>query len=58
MNFTIAENTDVRTVQTLVDEARALGLRVVHKPDAPKSNVVSLEERRARNAFVSPLDAA
>lgn len=50
MQTTISENTPVRTVQTLIDEAKSLGLRVVHRPDQSKSNVVSIqqaaEERR------------
>lgn len=29
------------------------GLRLVHRPDV-KTNVVSLDERRAMNAFTSP----
>lgn len=43
MNLQIAENTDIRTVETLIKEALALGMRVVHHPD-PKprlSNVVA-----------------
>ena len=54
MNFQIAENTDVRTVQSIVDEAKALGLRVVHRPDPVKTNVVSLEAHRQMMAHVSP----
>lgn len=44
MQTTISENTPVRTVQTLVDEAKALGLRVVHRPEQAKSNVISIKE--------------
>lgn len=54
MNTLIPENTDLRTVQTLINEAKELGLRVVHRPDAPKTNVVSLEERRQMMAHTSP----
>ncbi len=57
----IPENTPIRTVQTLIDEAKLLGLRVVHRPDQPESdteptesNVISLEAYRIMNAFVSP----
>lgn len=54
MQTKIPENTPVRTIQTLVDEAKALGLRVVHRPEPPKTNVVLLEQHRVMNAFVSP----
>lgn len=54
MNFQIAENTNIRTVQTIVDEAKALGLRIVHRPDPPKTNVVSLEAHRQMMAYTSP----
>lgn len=50
----IAENTDIRTVQTMIDEAKALGLRVIHRPEQAKSNVVSLEARRQMMAHTSP----
>jgi len=53
INLHIAENTNIRTVQTLIDEAIALGLRVVHRPERNKSNVVSLEARRQMMANVS-----
>lgn len=53
MNLLIAENTDLRTVQTLISEAKELGLRVVHRPEV-KTNVVSLEERRQMMAYTSP----
>lgn len=55
MSLQIAENTSMRTIETLINEAKALGLRVVHKPKLtlpePKpSNVVDilavLEKRR------------
>jgi len=54
MNKQISENTDVRTVQTMINEAIALGLRVVHRPDSVKTNVVSLENRRQMMAHTSP----
>ncbi len=44
MNMAISENTDIRTVQTLIDEAKHLGLRVVHRPEPVKSNVISIAE--------------
>jgi len=37
MNKQISENTDVRTVETLIREALALGLKVVHRPDSVKA---------------------
>jgi hypothetical protein len=43
MNTQLSENTDIRTIQTIIDEAHAMGLRVVHKPD---SNVIDLLERQ------------
>lgn len=54
MSLQIAENTSMRTIETLINEAKALGMRVVHKPKTkqePKpSNVVDiwtiLEKRR------------
>lgn len=54
----VAENTPVRTVQHIIDEAKALGLRVVHRPDnLYTSNIIDLkqaaEERRQRMC-VSP----
>lgn len=54
MNKQISENTDVRTVQTMINEAIALGLRVVHRPDPVNTNVVSLEDRRQMMAHTSP----
>jgi hypothetical protein len=36
-----------------VANIKAAGLRLVHRPDV-KTNVVSLDERRAMNAYVSP----
>jgi len=53
INLQIAENTNIRTVQTIISEAKALGLRVVHRPEQKKSNVVSLEARRQMMANVS-----
>lgn len=57
MNMTISENTDLRTVETLINEAKSLGLRVVHRPDPVKSNVVSLNDRRVTHGN-TPLEAA
>lgn len=54
MNKLIPENTPVRTVQQIIDDAKALGLRVVHRPDPVKTNVVSLEQRRTMQAYTSP----
>jgi len=53
IHLQIAENTNIRTVQTIVDEAKALGLRVVHRPEKNKSKVVSLEARRQMMANMS-----
>jgi hypothetical protein len=53
----IAENTDIRIVQTLIDEAIALGLRVVHKPDPKQRKVVNIREaaeHRRMQMCVSP----
>lgn len=49
----LSENTNVRTVQHIIDEAKALGLRVVHRPDnLHTGNIIDLkqaaEERRQR----------
>ncbi len=54
MNMAISENTDIRTVQTLIDEAKSLGLRVVHRPDQDKSNVISMDDHRIMMAHISP----
>lgn len=54
MNTKISENIDLRTVETLINEAKSLGLRVVHRPDPVKSNVVSLDDRRVMLAHTSP----
>lgn len=57
MNKTISENTDIRTVQTVIDEAKAMGLRVVHRPEPKPSNVVHLwdeAETRRMQMCVSP----
>lgn len=53
MSLQIAENTSMRTIETLINEAKALGLRVVHKPEPKPSNVVSLEAHRQMMASVS-----
>lgn len=37
-----------------VAQIKEAGLRVVHRPDPVKTNVVSLEERRVLSAHVSP----
>jgi hypothetical protein len=54
MNTKINEYQEVRTVETLINEAKALGLRVVHRPDPVKTNVVSLDEHRVLSAHTSP----
>jgi len=57
MNMKISEQSDIRTVQTMIDEAKALGLRVVHRPDQVKSNVISMREaaeQRRQQICVSP----
>ena len=58
MNMTISENTDLRTVETLINEAKSLGLRVVHRPDPVKPRVLTLNDYRVMGAHTSPLDAA
>lgn len=59
MKLHIAENTDIAKVQKIVDDAIAMGWKVVHKPD---SNVINLEARkearRVMNACFSPEAAA
>ena len=55
----ISENTPIRTVQTVINEAKALGLRVVHRPDnLHNSNVINIrhaaEQRRIMLAHTSP----
>lgn len=42
MQTQIAESTDVRTIETLISEAKSLGMRVVHRPEQKPSNVVKL----------------
>jgi len=57
MNLAISENTDIRTLQTIVDEAKALGLRVVHKPDPKQRKVINIREaaeQRRMQMCVSP----
>jgi len=57
MKLAISENTDIRTVQTLIDEAMALGLRVVHKPDPKQRKVINIREaaeQRRMQMCVSP----
>ena len=57
MNMKISEQSDIRTVQTMIDKAKALGLRVVHRPDQVKSNVISMREaaeQRRQQICVSP----
>jgi hypothetical protein len=46
MNTQLSESADILTIQTIIDEAHAMGLRVVHKPD-------ELEEMRVMNAHTS-----
>lgn len=53
IHLQIAENTNIRTVETIIDETKALGLRVVHRPEPKPSNVVSLEAHRQMMANVS-----
>lgn len=43
-NTQISENTPIRAIQTIIDEAKAMGLRVVHRPEKPKSNVINIAE--------------
>jgi len=57
MNLAISEKTDIRTVQTLIDEAKAMGLRVVHKPDPKHRKVINISEaaeQRRMQMCVSP----
>ncbi len=57
MSTQISENTPIRTVQTLIDEAKAMGLRVVHRPEPKQSNVVRLwdeAETRRMQICASP----
>jgi hypothetical protein len=54
MNTKISEHQEIRTVETLINEAKELGLRVVHRPDPIKTNVVSLDEHRVLSANTSP----
>jgi len=57
MNTQISEKTDIRTVQTIIDEAKSMGLRVVHRPDQVKSNVISMHdaaEQRRMQICTSP----
>jgi len=53
MNLAIADNTNLRTIETLINEAKALGMRVVYHPEQNTSNVVSLEAHRQMMANVS-----
>jgi len=50
MNLAIADNTNLRTIETLINEAKALGMRVVYHPEQKPSNVVdissAMEKRR------------
>jgi len=57
MNLAISEKTDIRTIQTVIDEAKALGLRVVHKPDPKQRKVINIREaaeQRRTQICVSP----
>lgn len=42
MNTHIPETAPIRTIETLISEAKSLGLRVVHRPEPVKNNVVKL----------------
>lgn len=42
MNTHISETAPIRTIETLISEAKQLGLRVVHRPEKTQSNVVKL----------------
>lgn len=48
MNIQIAENEPIRNIETLINEAKSLGLRVVHRPEPVKSNVVNLLDEAAK----------
>ena len=37
-----------------IKNINAAGLRLVHKPDPVKTNIVSLDDRRIMSAFTSP----
>ena len=42
MQTHISETAPIRTVETLISEAKSLGMRVVHRPEQKPSNVVKL----------------
>ncbi len=55
----LSENAPIRTVQHIIDDAKALGLRVVHRPDnLHNSKVIDIshaaEQRRIMLAYTSP----
>lgn len=54
MNKQISENTPISTMQKVFDDAKARGLRIEHRPDPVKSNVVSLDAKRQMMAHTSP----
>lgn len=59
MNTQISENAPIRAVQHMIDEAKSLGLRVVHRPDNLHTNNVidiryAAEQRRIMLAYTSP----
>lgn len=56
MNKQIMENTNIRTIETIINEAKSLGLRVVHRPDPKPSNVIILSEaaKQRQQMCVSP----
>jgi hypothetical protein len=57
MNMQISEKTDMRTVRRIIDEALALGMRVVHRPDQKHRKVVNIREaaeQRRQQMCVSP----
>ncbi|MDP3322669.1 MAG: hypothetical protein Q8S71_03880 [Hydrogenophaga sp.] len=53
----ISENAPIRTVQMLIDEAKGMGLRVIHRPDPKPSNIVRLWDEpatRSMRMYTSP----
>jgi hypothetical protein len=52
----LAENTNIRTIETIIQEAKQLALRVVHTPDPKPNNVVQLHiaAHERRQTHVSP----
>lgn len=60
MQTYISENTPMLTVETLINEAKSLGLRVVHRPEQKPSNMVKLwdEANTLRMQMCASLEAA